>query len=616
MKLPSIQILLASLIYVCKRFPFVIFAALVSTFTGIYILEVSPHGTELYTTSKIMMSASLGLPLFFALHIFFERMQSTPMFKFAGLVTSVFLLVQFYFSLSGLNTDHAPLFYRFFFWSAGLHLLVSFSVFFIKEELNGFWQFNKQLFLRFLTAALYSGVLYLGLAGAILSISALFNVDFHGEIYGNLWLLISGLFNTIFFLGGIDRPVEGLNHETSYPKGLKVFTQYVLLPLVTIYLMILYAYMAKILVQMNLPKGWVANLILGFSVTGILSLLLVYPLRNHEDNRWIKTFSRFFYISLVPLVALLFIAIGTRITEYGVTIERYIVAMLGVWLALVTLYFIFSKTKNIILIPLTLSLFLFGSCFGPWGMFAVSERSQIKRLHNLLDKNGMLMGGKIEALPEAKAEKVKVKDINQINSILEYLGENHGFEGIKEWLDEDCHKQVFNDSLEEPRYEQVYKLQKCLGLYGATGYRNGENENEINLNFYCNQFGDINGLEITGYDRIYNFNAYEYKGEGAYIDYSANSFAKLEKNTMLFYLKGQRQFALSLDSFATKLKMLPQGKFNSYSVEPSDMILEVANLNGSKVKLLFNGLNSRVTDTSTTVNSISGYLLVKKQGSE
>ena len=82
---------------------------------------------------------------------------------------------------------------------------------------------------------------------------------------------------------------------SSYPSGLKMFTQYVLIPLAVIYVVILLSYEAKIIVQWSLPRGLVSSLILGYAVFGILSILLVYPIRNYDDSKWIKIFSRSFY---------------------------------------------------------------------------------------------------------------------------------------------------------------------------------------------------------------------------------------------------------------------------------------------------------------------------------
>jgi hypothetical protein len=106
----------------------------------------------------------------------------------------------------------------------------------------------------------------------------LFQVDIKDKYYFDLFIIISGIFNTWFFLSGVPENLPSLEDETSYPKGLKIFTIYVLLPLVCIYLVILYAYAGKILITTQWPVGWVAYLVIAFSIFGILSFLLIYPL--------------------------------------------------------------------------------------------------------------------------------------------------------------------------------------------------------------------------------------------------------------------------------------------------------------------------------------------------
>ena len=113
----------------------------------------------------------------------------------------------------------------------------------------------------------------------------------------------------------------------NYPKGLKNFTQYVLLPLISLYLVILICYEAKILVTLSLPVGWVSYLVLVFAIFGILSFLLVHPIATQTANLWMRTFNRWFYFLLIPLLGLLFWAILYRINLYGFTHERYYVLL-------------------------------------------------------------------------------------------------------------------------------------------------------------------------------------------------------------------------------------------------------------------------------------------------
>jgi len=64
---------------------------------------------------------------------------------------------------------------------------VSFAPFIRNHRVSAFWEYNKQLFLRILTAGLYSTVLYSGLCIAIVSTDALFNLSIDEKIYLTLY---------------------------------------------------------------------------------------------------------------------------------------------------------------------------------------------------------------------------------------------------------------------------------------------------------------------------------------------------------------------------------------------------------------------------------------------
>ncbi|MBK8749028.1 MAG: DUF4153 domain-containing protein [Saprospiraceae bacterium] len=153
-----------------------------------------------------------------------------------------------------------------------------------------------------LTGVFYSGVLFLGIAAAFAAMDALFNVNIESTTYLQVFIILSCLYNTFFVLGGVKAPLTAYEVSTEYPNSLKIFTQFVLIPLMLLYLVILYAYMFKIIVQWSLPKGWVSNLVLCFSIAGILAFLLVYPIREEINSKWVKTYSRVFYFALLPLI--------------------------------------------------------------------------------------------------------------------------------------------------------------------------------------------------------------------------------------------------------------------------------------------------------------------------
>lgn len=273
------------------------------------------------------------------------------------------------------------------FLALAFHLAVSFAAFLHKGAIEHFWHFNKTLFLRLLTAALYSFVIVMGLYLAVFAVKELFSVSIKDTVYMKIFLLVAIGFNTLFFLSGI--PDVNMRHarEYYYPKGLKIFTQYVLIPLMIIYLGILLLYEGKILVEWQLPNGYVSTLILAYTVFGILSLLLIYPIKDTEGNRWIRWFSQWFYIMMLPLIVLLSLAIYKRVSDYGITIERYALIALAVWLSAITLYFLFSQAKSIKIIPLSLAVVALIAALGPLSASEVSKRSQQKRLKVYMHDN-------------------------------------------------------------------------------------------------------------------------------------------------------------------------------------------------------------------------------------
>ena len=300
------------------RFPFTILRAGLGDVVGIMLVESDKQFQE-YVLQKMGMIAALGLPLFTALAFYADKNLWDKSKRYGLQTAGMALLAIYYFSLP--ENAESPEYHlqRFMLLIISFHFLVAFIPFIGGNQVQGFWQFNKSLFLRFLTAALYSYVLYIGLAIALLALDYLFGVDIIWKSYMKLWIVIASVFNTWFFLTGVPADLNDLNNTQEYPKGLKVFTQYILLPLVALYFLILITYEFKIIFEWNLPKGWVSQLVLWFSVVGILSLLLLHPLRERTESKWIKVFSKWFFRLLLPLLGMLFVSLCVRISDYGIT---------------------------------------------------------------------------------------------------------------------------------------------------------------------------------------------------------------------------------------------------------------------------------------------------------
>ena len=99
--------------------------------------------------------------------------------------------------------------------------------------------------------------------------------------------------------------------------------------MVIVYLVVLYAYIVKILIQWRLPEGEVGWVVSSYAATGVVVYLISAPWRNDEAAH-IRFFQRWFYPALFAPIAVLALAAWIRIQEYGITEPRYLLVLVTV----------------------------------------------------------------------------------------------------------------------------------------------------------------------------------------------------------------------------------------------------------------------------------------------
>jgi hypothetical protein len=474
MRFPSLQSLAGEAWRTFRRFPIAILLAAKATGLGIWWTHLEDNYARTYVDLSVrltpqqwywnaIVSCYLGMLLSVAVTKWVEKRGGGGGRAVAiGLQAVVVVLAGlYYWSLP--SEPNVIMVIRTVVLALGLHWLVA-VIGFGRNEVNGFWIFNKRLFLRGLTTFLYAMVLYIGVALALLAIDRLFNVDVRSEVYEECWWVLGGLFSVWFFLAGFPTSYENPAVISDYPKGLKIFTQYVLLSLVTIYMLILYAYMFKIILTRHWPVGWVAWLVSAFAVAGILSLLLIYPLQNDKSHIWVRNYTRIFYLALLPLNIMLFTSIYKRVGPYGITEQRYFLLALAWWLLFITVYFLVSRKKDIRLVPLSLCILAFLSVWGPWGVFSVSLNSQRDRLKELLEKNKLLVNGKVGT--DGAGVHVTGKDKKAISSVTEYIVDIHGYRALQSLFVTNLDSLIRQDSLAN-NWQSYQRTQEIVHLMGV-----------------------------------------------------------------------------------------------------------------------------------------------------
>jgi hypothetical protein len=500
----KISLILSKVKTLLFNYPLVLMMSLATVIVIVYGIETEPKNEEAYLLLRLGITFALGISSQFALKMLAQRIKKGLIWQLAGIL----FLPGFFFVLPSEEKNFSEV-YGFIIVPTFIlsHLIVAFISFTKKEnEEQHFWQYNKNLFINLFLTAVFTGVLTSGVELAILAIQELFNFNFEGKIYLETYAALAIFGSTSIFLLFNESGLEYLEKEGSYPVVLKFFTQFILIPLLIIYVVILYFYCLKITINWELPRGWVSYLVLAYSIVGIFALLLVHPLHKEKAKSWIILFNKIFYYTLIPLIVLLFVAIFTRVLQYGYTEARYFVLLISVWLTSVVLYFIFFKKATIKFIPISLFVFgVFALIFPYFNAFSVSKRSQENELKQLLMENKLLVNGLIDfKAPIADSVKTDVEDK------FEYLTERKDNEFIKSFLDAKTKKLVDKDNY---WYNGLFKNVKFTAVNLDNYIRIFTNKNTYDINDY-NYFiksenrGDIEttiGKDVIEITNTYNF---------------------------------------------------------------------------------------------------------------
>jgi hypothetical protein len=449
-------------------------------------------------------------------------------------------------------------------------------------------------------------VIFVGLAIALVAAKELFGFDVPEKRFLQLWVIIAATFNTWVFLAGIPQDLNLLNENREYPNGLKIFTQYILLPLIGLYLFILYAYELKIIITWNWPKGWVSQLVLWFSIVGIFSMLLLWPLRELTENRWIRTFTKWFFRALIPLVVMLFLAILERVGVYGITINRYLVLAMAIGLAILTLYFVFGQKKDIRAIPIIAFLIALLAAYGPWSAFAISQHSQQARLGRLLTKNGILVNNKI--IP-ASAE-LSADNRGELSSVISYLAQWHGVGSFSPWLSDSTINFL---KTSDKKWSIPDSISKIMG-FEYIKHPRGEKRADGYFFFSSN---DSTAMNISGYDNFIVFatnSPDSLNSTRSYIIESDTCLMWLSKHPPVFKLairpKSDSATILAQVSLSDKAKTLMETNENGKI--PNDLLTFDLPIGDFSSRIMIDKISGSIRSDSVTIHSISAYVLLRK----
>lgn len=318
-------------------------------------------------------------------------------------------------------------------------LAVFLVCFYRKNHDVPFWNFSIRTLLGLAIAFAIGGVLTLGLFALVESMKMLFGLNINYRVFQDIAAVCMVALAPALFMNLIPkRDNKYVMTVTEFPPFAKGVVQYLFLPLLGAYMITLYAYAIKILMQWTLPVGGVSYLVTGSMVFMVLLIYITYPVQHLDGNKLFKVVTRWLPVAMFPLLALMSVAIGRRLSDYGITVSRLYLLVFNVWCYAVCLWLIATRTRRIWLIPASFALVLLLISVGPQSICNVTERQLKKEALTAFAASGIrelpLSGERYEQWLHQCDPQVA----RSIDAKLNYLSDYYGYDFVSDLLSKDA----------------------------------------------------------------------------------------------------------------------------------------------------------------------------------
>ncbi len=370
---------------------------------------------------------------------------------------------------------------------------------------------------------------------ALSSIFTLFDITFIEEDHWfGYWASFSLVFFApIFFLANLPSVKVGEEDSLEEIQANKFYyflMNYVALPAIVIYFLILYSYTIKVLLNFSdWPHGEVAWMVILFSFFGYIVYFATYAFTSAFKPAFLLR--KILPTAIFLQTFMLFYAIGLRINQYDLTLNRYLVVAFGFWLFGLSLYFIISKKKNLSTPFYTLLIVIIFISIGPWSVYTAPKWRQQGNLEmNLQSANILQADGGVVVLENYRDISVELS--GEIYSGISYLCNFHGCDTLDKYFNKEIieikkiHREEFEENkkeqlerarnaeikdeewirnVEEREYEEIRNwdtIRKLTEKIKVRAYHKGIDKNEIPKYFdFRNNFEYIDeSVDVRGFD--------------------------------------------------------------------------------------------------------------------
>ena len=380
-----------------KRFPlavaFAIFTTIAFICTGEYVVSYrrSIPDNELSDWLFIYPMAATMIALTISLvQESRKKFSIIPHVVAEAVWLAVSIALTFYHFSTNNDTEHTYDLETGLFIYTTAFLSIFVAPFFKQKNENGFWVFLMKNAKAAVIAGAISVVLLAAIEGFLFGFFNLFDIEpSSAKPFFYSAIICSCTIFPILFFSGIPSIDECLQEAPALNKFQTSANKFLFLPVISLYIILLYAYIAKIIIQWEMPKGMVSYLVSASMMLMLLRVTLTLPERINPKPSFEKKLLKILPAACIPLVILMSVGIMRRISDYGISEDRYYIAAVNIFYYIIIAILLIDKIKckSRVIAIVFCSMFLIATN-GPLSAINVTHRIWMGSIKDALTELG------------------------------------------------------------------------------------------------------------------------------------------------------------------------------------------------------------------------------------
>lgn len=371
-----------------KRFPLASALAIFTSIAFICVAERSnsplthrfEHWLLVYPIAAMLISLTVSL-----VQESRQNLSKIPQIAAGAIWLAISIALTLYFPQNSSNPNqvYVGTTYLLIYTTAFLSFFI--APFFKQKDENGFWNFLTKNIKSAVIAIVIAHVLGIAINLLLLGFYNLFDIKVSEKLFLDITIFCSCTVGPILFFSGIPSISDCLQETPALNKFETSTNRFIFLPVVSLYIALLYAYIVKIIIQWEMPKGMVSFLVSASMLLMLLQVTLSHPERINPKRTFEKPLLKILPTACIPLVILMSVGIFRRIADYGISESRYYVLAINIFfyavIAILLNPKIICKSKYIAIVFCSM---FFIATNGPLSAYNVTHRVWMGSIKDVL----------------------------------------------------------------------------------------------------------------------------------------------------------------------------------------------------------------------------------------